>query len=139
MIRPLLRILPALLLLVVGCSDSSVSPADELAGVWVLVAVNDDPLPYLDRVEQNCTHYTEGITMTLRPDGTGSFLDTNGVVCGDGVSQTYTSSEDFRWSAEETLISFQYDDGVRVSFPITLTGDRLTVVTVGETMTFERE
>lgn len=92
-----------------GCGDDATSPEDTPVGVWTLVSVDGEPLPF---VLETAVSKLEVLAsrITINSDDTCSVSATVRVTI-DGNMSTTTESADCTWTRSGNVIMFTGEDG----------------------------
>jgi hypothetical protein len=133
------KLLVALVLLSLACgSYSLVSPAqDLLAGTWNLIAVNDQPLPFVfSQTSSNKVEVTKDVLTITPPDQFSEVTTLRNTRSGQVSDETVFDTGTYEFNSYVVAFHFQSDGSIGSG---TLTGKTMKIMTSGISFTYSKQ
>jgi hypothetical protein len=129
----------ALVLPSLACSSYSLAtPTDDsLAGTWNLIAVNDQPLPFVfSQTTAKKTEVMKDVLTITPPDQFSEITTLRNTSSGQVSSETVFDSGTYEFNSYVVAFHFQSDGSIGSG---TLTGKTMKVVTTGMSFTYSKQ
>lgn len=128
-----------LALALLGCRDATGPSFDDLAGEYILMTIDGDPLPVIvDQIDDDIAEVTGGL-LTL--DGSGSFTDATTLrftISGEVTTSIETAEGSWSVASNGTTVNFVPNDNTG-AYTMAWNGeDGLTQIFDGFTLVYQR-